>query len=189
MKWLRVVQCAGLLLSTSSLAVAQAGKSRHAAAQHSPSASFDLLKTLAGKWTGETHVAGPSPDSFPVQVSMRVTSGGDALMHEMTPDGRVEDPANGSDDPVTMFYLNGGRLMLTHYCDVGKNRPRMVARLLPDGKTIDFSFLDLSGETRRGHMHHATFTIVDTDHHVEDWTYEQPNGTRGRAHIVLTRAK
>ncbi|MGB7496087.1 MAG: hypothetical protein WBQ61_23755 [Candidatus Acidiferrum sp.] len=66
---------------------------------------------------------------------MRVTSGGAALMHEMVPEGRSDDPSNGDDDPITMIYIDGDRLILTHYCDSGKNRPRMVGKLSPDGKT------------------------------------------------------
>ena len=83
----------------------------------------------------------------PVRVSLRVTSGGAAIMHEMVPEGRSDDPSNGDDDPITMIYIDGDRLMLTHYCDSGKNRPRMVGKLSPDGKTVEFDFLDVSGGT------------------------------------------
>jgi hypothetical protein len=33
------------------------------------------------------------------------------------------------------------------------------------------------------------FTIVDADHHTEDWTYMSPADKPGRAHIDLVRAK
>ena len=46
-----------------------------------------------------------------------------------------------------MFYLDSDRLLLTHYCDAG-NRPRMAARVSPDGKKVEFDFLDLSGGTQ-----------------------------------------
>ena len=128
-------------------------------------------------------------DSAPVRVTLRVTSGGAALMHEMTPEGRSDDPSRGDDDPITMLYVDGGRLLLTHYCDSGKNRPRMVGRSSRDGSTVDFDFLDVSGGTRYGHMHHASFTFVDADHHVEEWTYMSPTNQPGRAHIELVRAK
>jgi hypothetical protein len=189
MKQLRFAPRALLLFSSvSSLASAQT-RATPPATQSQAQVSFALLKSLAGRWKGMTHIAVPAPDSFPVEVSLRVTSGGDALMHEMTPEGRADDPTHGDDDPITMLYVDGKRLMLTHYCDVGKNRPRMIARSKPGTKTVEFDFLDLSGETRRGHMHHATFTFVDADHHIEDWTYEKPNGARARAHIELTRVK
>lgn len=134
---------------------------------------------------------GPQPgmNNAPVRVSLRVTSSGSALMHEMVPEGRSDDPSRGDDDPITMLYIDGDRLILTHYCDTGKNRPRMVGKLSPDGKTVEFDFLDVSGGTRYGHMHHAVFTIIDADHHTEDWTYMTPADKPVQAHIDLVRAK
>jgi len=161
---------------------------RHADAQQaSAQAAFARLKTLAGNWKGQAGM-GPGMNA-PVRVSLRVTSGGDALMHEMVPEGRSDDPSHGDDDPITMLYVDGDRLMLTHYCDSGKNRPRMVGRLSPDGKTVAFDFLDVSGGTKYGHMHQAVFTIIDADHHTEDWTYMTPADKPNQAHIDLVRAK
>lgn len=89
-------------------------------------------------------------------------------MHEMQDAGTPLDPAK-YDHPVTVFYLDGGRLFLTHYCDAG-NRPRMVAHPSPDGETVMFDFVSLSGGNEKGHMDHAVFTIIDANHHTEDWT-------------------
>ena len=157
------------------------------AQQTSAQLAFTRLKSLAGTWKGQTGM-GPGM-SAPVRVSLRVTSGGAALMHEMVPEGRSNDPSNGDDDPVTMLYMDGDRLILTHYCDSGKNRPRMVGRLSSDGKTVEFDFLDVSGGTKYGHMHHAVFTFIDADHHTEDWTYMSPDDKPAQAHIDLVRAK
>ena len=143
--------------------------------------SFELLKTLAGRWKGE------GPEGA-VRVSLRVTSGGSALLQEMIPDGRAEDPTNGNDDPVTMIYIDGDRLILVMYCDSFKNRPRMVGKLSSDGRTVDFDFLDVSGGAAQGYMDHATFTIVDADHHVEDWGVLTA-GKHLRAHMSLVRMK
>ena len=91
--------------------------------QSSAQLAFVRLKTLSGNWKGHAAM-GPQPGmSAPVRVSLRVTSGGAALMHEMEPEGRSDDPSNGDDDPIT---IDGDRLILTHYCDSGKNRPRMI---------------------------------------------------------------
>jgi len=51
-----------------------------------------------------------------MQVSLRVTSRGNALVHEMNESGTPDDPTH-YDHPVTMLYLDGDRLLLTHYCD------------------------------------------------------------------------
>jgi len=149
--------------------------------------AFARLKALAGTWKGQAAM-GPGMTA-PVRVSLRVTSGGAALMHEMVPEGRSDDPTHGDDDPITMLYIDGNRLMLTHYCDSGLNRPRMVGALSPDGKTVAFDFLDVSGGTKRGHMHRAAFTLVDADHHTEDWTFMSPANEPSQAHIDLVRAK
>jgi hypothetical protein len=131
--------------------------------------SFDKLKTLAGTWKGALSVDPPQPE-MPDHgwVTFRVTSRGNALVHEMKQPGTPDDASK--DDPITMLYLDEGRLLLTHYCDAG-NRPRMAGKMSPDGKTVEFDFLDVAGGTEHGHMHHAVFTFVDENHHIEDWTY------------------
>lgn len=183
-----------LMLCVSTIALSQSEThkpdgQRPDAQEASAQLAFARLKALAGNWQGQAAM-GPQPGmKAPVRVSMRVTSGGAALMHEMVPEGRRDDPSNGDDDPITMIYIDGNRLMLTHYCDSGKNRPRMVGRLSPDGKTVEFDFLDLSGGTTDGHMHHAVFTIIDADHHSEDWTYMSPEDKPDHAHIDLVRIR
>jgi hypothetical protein len=152
--------------------------------------SFDKLKTLAGPWEGRVTTTPSEPsmgDMSVVDISLRITSRGNAMVHEMKAAGTADDPTR-YDHPVTMFYLDSDRLMLTHYCDAG-NRPRMVARSSPDGKTVEFDFLDLSGGTEYGHMHHAVFTFIDANHHTEDWTYMMPGDKPMRAHFDLQRTK
>ncbi|MCU1251366.1 MAG: hypothetical protein JWQ49_4395 [Edaphobacter sp.] len=123
-----------------------------------------------------------------MQVSMRVISKGNALVHEMKQAGMPDDPTR-YDHPVTMlYYLDSDRLVLTHCCDAG-NRPRMVASISPDGKTVDFSFLDVSGNQQYGHIHHAMFTMIDANHHIEDWTYMMPGDKPVIAHFDLQRTK
>jgi hypothetical protein len=119
-------------------------------------------------------------------VSLRVTSRGNALVHEMGESGKQDDPTK-YDHPVTMFYLDNDRLILTHYCDAG-NRPRMAARVSPDGKTLEFDFLDVAGNTQYGHMEHALFTFIDANHHTEDWTFKLKGDKLMHAHLDLQRA-
>jgi hypothetical protein len=156
-------------LSLSSLAFSQADAKK----------SFDQLKTLAGTWQAQvstTPVKG-GMEGMTMQVTLRPTSMGNAIMHEMKGAGRP-------DDPITMLYLENDTLILTHYCDAG-NRPRMVGKLSADGKTVQFDLLDVAGSTQYGHMQSATFTFVDADHHIEDWVYMQPGDKPVRAHFDL----
>jgi hypothetical protein len=154
------------------------------AAQSDAQKSFDKLKTLAGSWEGHvtTFPQQPEMEGKLMQVSLRTTSMGHTLMHEVTGTGRP-------DDPITMFVVDGGRLLLTHYCDAD-NRPRMVGKMSPDGKTVECDFLDVTGNLQYGHMQHAVFTIIDANHHTEDWTF-MGGGAEStvRAHFELQRTK
>jgi hypothetical protein len=172
MKYLRFMLSV-VLLSLTTLAIAQSDAQK----------SFDKLKTLAGSWEGRVTSIPPDAEieNKHVQASLRVTSMGNAIVHEMTGEGRP-------DDPITMLYLDADRLLLTHYCDAG-NRPRMTGKMSPDGNTVEFEFLDVAGSTQYGHMHHAVFTVIDANHHTEDWTYMQPGDKPMHAHIELTRTK
>ena len=150
-------------------------------AQSDAQKSFDQLKTLAGSWEGHMTTVPPTAEveGKYALVSLRVTSMGNALMHEIKIEGRP-------DDPITMLYLDGDRLLLTHYCDAG-NRPRMVGKVSPDGKMVEFDFLDVAGSTRYGNMHHAMFTLIDANHHLEDWTWMDPGAKQVRVHLDLQR--
>jgi hypothetical protein len=171
-------------MTVASPSFAQSGAHDHdsaaPAATADAKAAFDKLKTLAGSWAGQltTTPKAPGADGQFVQFSMHVTSRGNALMHEFSVSGLP-------DHPLTMFYLDGD-LKLTHYCDAG-NRPRMRGTLSPDGKTLTFEFVDLSGSDETGHMHRAVITFIDENHHTEEWTYRMPGDKQVRAHFDLQR--
>jgi hypothetical protein len=151
--------------------------------------SFDTMKTFAGEWEGP--VAVPEmpemSDGKPLHVSLRVTSRGNSIVHELQEANTPLDAAK-YDHPVTMLYVDGDHLNLIHYCDAG-NRPHMIGKMSPDGKTVEFTFVDISGSTKPGHMDHAVFTYVDVNHHTEDWTYIMPGDKPIHAHFDLQRTK
>jgi hypothetical protein len=151
MKSVRIVRIA---LSLVFLMTATAGL-----AQTAQQKSFDQLKSLSGSWEGK------ADKGMAVHVSFRETSGGSALMSEIH--------GHGPEDMISMFHLDGpNRLMLTHYCGAG-NQPRMTASISPDGKTMTFDYVDVTNLATpdAGHMQRVVFTIVDANHHTEEWTF------------------
>ena len=173
-----------LLIGFLALSLSSTTRSTAAPAQPEAQKAFEIMKTLAGSWQGTLTITPevPAMKGATAKLTLRVTSRGNALMHDLTVSGIP-------DNPITMFYLDTDRLLLTHYCDAG-NRPRMEGKISPDGKTIEFDFLDVSGGTQKGHMHHAVFTLIDADHHTEDWTFMFPGAeSGGRAHFDFSRAK
>jgi hypothetical protein len=130
-----------------------------ALAQTAAQKSFDQLKTLEGSWEGK------NAQSMPIAVSFKNVSGGSAIMSEIH--------GHGSEDMISMFHLDGpNRLMLTHYCGAG-NQPRFTGSVSPDGKTVTFDYLDATNLAApdAGHMQRVVFTVVDNNHHTEEWTF------------------
>ncbi len=126
--------------------------------------SFEKLKSLQGAWEGKATPGHPE-NTHPLEVTFRDTAGGSALMSEIH--------GHGPENMISMFHMDGpNRLMLTHYCGSG-NQPRMQATVSPDGKTFAFDFVDATNlaSPDAGHMQHVVFTIIDADHHTEDWTF------------------
>src|ERR1700681_3541580 len=175
MKSLRFVLSV-VLMSLATVAFAQSDAHKMAepkapAPKSEAQTSFDIMKTLAGDWEGPVKTDMPveaKVDIKPMHVSMRVTSRGNVLVHEFQEAGTPLDPTK-YDHPVTMMYVDSDQLTLVHYCDAG-NRPRMTGKMSPDGKTVEFEFKDISGSTEQ-HMHHSMFTVIDANHHTEDWTF------------------
>ena len=185
MKFVRLIP-ALILFLVCAVSFAQSGA--NTAAPSDAQKSFATLKTLSGDWEGMVTLDPPQPgyQSERYHISMRVTSRGNSVVHEMQLAGTPFDPTK-YDHPITMFYLDTDRLNLVHYCDAG-NRPHMVAKK-SDGKTLDFDFVDMSGGNQNGHMYHVLFTLVDANHHIEDWTFMAPGDKLGLARFDLHRVQ
>jgi hypothetical protein len=141
--------------------------------------NFDLMKTLAGTWQGPVTTDDPAMSTDkPMSLSIRVASHGNALIHELNTGG----------PEVTVFYVDSDRLTLIHYCDFG-NRPHLVARPSADGRTVDFDLADAPGSNQVGHVSHAVFTMIDANHHIEDWTFMLANGKPVHAHMDFKRVQ
>ncbi|MGA8298667.1 MAG: hypothetical protein WB817_04245 [Terriglobales bacterium] len=118
--------------------------------------SFHQLAALEGNWTGK------GSQGQPIEVSFRMTAGGSALMSEIH--------GHGPENMITMFHMDGDRLIMTHYCGAG-NQPRMKV-VAADGKSVSFEFFDGTNiGPGSGHMQHVTFSQSDANHHTEEWVF------------------
>ena len=129
-----------------------------AVAQTNAQKAFNTLKTMPGSWEGK------ASDGRTVRVDFKLTGSGSAVMSEILVP---------NEDMISMFHLDGpNKLLLTHYCAVG-NQPRMQATVSPDGKTITFNFIDATNlaSPDAGHMQRMVLTVVDENHHTEEWTF------------------
>ena len=125
-------------------------------------AAFEQLKSLVGHWES----AGSGDKST---LDIELTGGGTAVLersHETVEGKQVE--------MTTMYYLDGDQVRLTHYCMAG-NQPTMRGTYAPEKKTLTFDFVSATNlkSANDGHMHHAVYTFVDSDHLKMVWTFQK----------------
>ncbi|MBI5367270.1 MAG: hypothetical protein HZA54_09550 [Planctomycetes bacterium] len=170
------------LVAVCALAVSaqEAGKQ---APPHEPPkhAAFEQLKKLVGEWAGESTMSGGPVDRG--LVTYRLTSGGSAL---------VETFFAGSDhEMLTVYTVDQGNLVLTHYCALG-NQPHMKAAVQTDPKVILFTCTGAGGnmasENER-HMHALTITWTDADCVSAVWTVHVNGEPAGDEMFNLTRVR
>ncbi len=159
----------GLLL-IASLASAQ---EMHPAAHSTP--AFNQLKALVGQWEGGTS------GSSKTRVSYELISNGSVLMERLSPANEPE--------MVTMYSLEGDRILVTHYCSMG-NQPTMQTAPSPaaNGK-LEFTFLRLAGAKSPGEAHMAALTVSlpDKNHLVQTWTFDEGGGKSQTETFTYTR--
>ncbi len=142
-----------------------------------PSPAFDQLKSLAGEWEGKA-----SSGAAATKVTYTVVSNGSVVMEHLLPAKESE--------MITMYSVDGDRLVVTHYCAMG-NQPTMQTDPLKaaTGK-YDFKFVRLGGAKSpdEAHMAALTLTILDKDHITQMWTFDD-HGKSMTDTFTYTRVK
>ena len=159
--------CAALLVFA---AAARAG--------NNGTAAFEKMKSLAGHWEGS------APGNAKLTADIEVPSGGNAVLE------RFQTIEGGKPmTMITMYYLDGDTLKLTHYCHAG-NQPTMAATYDAAAGVITFDFVGATNlKADDLHMHHAVFTLVDANHLNETWTLYKEQKNAGAETMSLTRGK
>ena len=139
--------------------------------------SLDMLKGLAGSWTGKVTTDNPAMSTDkPLPLTIRVVSKGNAIEHTLDTGG----------PEVTMLYLDGGKAALLHYCDFG-NTVKMTEASSGKPQQVAFNFASDTGSEQVGHVTRAVFTSVDANHHTEDWVFDLAKGNPIHAHMDFVR--
>ena len=130
-------------------------------------AAFARIQRLEGKWHAK------STRGWTDAFELRKLARGTAV-------GMLSFAGNLESAMVTVFHLDGDRLMVTHYCEAG-NHPRLAATSYEDGgRKITFTFLDATNLASRdaGHMDKLVLALIDDDHFNEQWTWYQNGNER-----------
>ena len=124
-------------------------------------AAFEKLKSLAGEWEGNANEGGKE---IPATTSFRLVSDGSVLMDVLAPGTPHE--------MVTMFHMDGSDLLATHYC-AAHNQPRFLLVPSSEPNLVAFEFKDATNLSSAAapHMVSVKFTLLDANHHLEDWTF------------------
>ena len=162
-KFLQVLMISFVVATGCGISIAQTTPTTNAAASSEAKKLFNNLKTMAGTWQGT--IVG-----IPINVTMRLSSSGTAILHKAH-----TDKGGPPNHEITMFYVEGDRLLAMHYCD-GGNRARFEGKMSPDGKAIEFNLLDVTGSTKGGLVKRMVFTTVEANKHVVEFTFIKPDG-------------
>ena len=163
---MRLTRKFGMALALAMLAVAPAP-----GAGATP-AEWKRMKSLVGAWKG-------TAEGKPVAVTYALVSNGSALMETL--DGDHDTTM------ITMYAPDGASLLATHYCAAG-NQPRMRATGSPDGRSLAFEFVDVSGQGTEV-MRRLVVTFVDPDHFRQTWTSRAADGKEHSSVFEYTRVK
>jgi hypothetical protein len=153
------------------------GSSRHASATPGSTEAFAQLKSLVGHWEEQ------KPSDYKATLDIELTAAGNTLLEKfhMVEQGKPVEM-------ITMYYLDGGQLKLTHYCMAG-NQPTMRATYAPETKTLTFDFENATNlkSPNDGHMHHAVYTFLDPDHFKTTWTFQKDQKDAFSEEVVYVR--
>ena len=91
---------------------------------------------------------------------------------------------------VTLYYLDGDQLKLTHYCMAG-NQPTMAGSYDASTKTVKFDFVNATNlkSLNDGHMHNAVYQFIDNDHFKTSWTFQKDQKDAFTEDIAYVRVK
>lgn len=143
-------------------------------------AALARLKSLAGEWQS----VGPKGEH--AKLKYEIISAGSAVMERFS-SGAL--PPN-SGEMITVYYIDHGELVLTHYC-IARNQPHLRATLYdPATGELDFDFVSGGNISTgdEGHMHSAKMRFIDDNHLSTEWQYMEGRSPKFKEVSLFTRA-
>ena len=143
-------------------------------------AAFAQLKQLEGVWEA------PAAGGKTARTEFEFTANGTVLIERYT---NAALPGGGK--MATAYHLDGNDLVLTHYC-IANNQPVLRAEGFDAAtREIQFEFLRAGNlpSPAAGHMHRASYRIVDADHFVTEWDFFENGAKKMTEKETFTRIK
>lgn len=140
-------------------------------------AAFNSLKQLAGNWTGHAETA----DGPPAIARYELISGGTAVMETLFP--------NTADEMRSIYFLEGGDLVLTHYCGMG-NQPKMkldAAASSPEKLIFTFVGGTNFDPAKDGHVHSGHIELTGRNKIRHEWDFYHGGKRAGSNRLFLDR--
>lgn len=121
--------------------------------------AFEQLQTLAGTWEGKRSA------DLTTTLTYEIVSNGSVIMERLKP---AKEP-----EMITMYSVNAGRLVVTHYCSAGNQPTLETAPLTAATGKYDFHFVRVMGmkTPNEGHMVDLVLTLTDKDHLTQAWSF------------------
>jgi hypothetical protein len=124
-------------------------------------ALFARLTKLEGKWKAHSTKGWTELNTYEVAAK------GSVVFNRSFFEGEENDGM------LTTFFMDGDRLMLTHYCEA-RNQPTLVAATIDDsGLRVAFKFDHGTNMKSRdtGHMDSLVMQFIDDDHVKSRWSW------------------
>ena len=116
-------------------------------AQAQSTNALDVFKSFKGSWTITS-----AGKKFPLKMT-----------YDLASKNSVVTEYFGKE--LSVFYLDGDRLLMTHYCNAG-NHPRLKLIKSNDPKNFEFEMIDITNvkdETKEAHVQSISYRIMAQD--------------------------
>lgn len=166
------------LAACAALTSCQTGKTQPKTCVEMPpyqgSAAFERMKSLVGKWSGE------SPEMGTMNTEFRLIAG-DSVVEERFAEGSPMEM-------LSTYHDVNGKLTMTHYCML-RNQPRMkLVKQTANSLSFDLAPTPGLNVQKDMHMHGATYTFIDANHFkLEGVSWKDGKSSPCGAPVIFTR--